>query len=74
MMDTSAAFYRRQSRRYAEVAHAYLQSVYVATSHPALTDDSVLLSMAWRLAPGGVMHCTDPKGAGHCLFHLRKRA
>lgn len=63
MTDTSAEFYRRQSRRYAEVAHAYLQSVYVTSSHPTLTDDSVLLSMACRLAPG--TRCLDAGcGAG----------
>ena len=63
--DANAAveFYRRQSRRYAEVAHAFLQSVYVTSSHPTLTDDSVLLSMARRLAPG--TRCLDAGcGAG----------
>jgi tellurite methyltransferase len=57
MTDTSAEFYRRHSRRYAQVAHAFLQSVYVSASHPALTDDSVLLSMAGTLAPGA--RCLD---------------
>ena len=23
---------------------------------------------------GGLMYFTDPKGAGHCVFHMRKRA
>jgi SAM-dependent methyltransferase len=63
MTDSSAEFYRRHSRRYAEVAHAFLQSVYVSSSHPALTDDSVLQSMARRLAPG--TRCLDAGcGAG----------
>ena len=63
MSNTSAEFYRRNARRYAEVAHAYTQSVYVDSSHPALTDDSVLLSRAVALSPGG--RCLDAGcGAG----------
>lgn len=57
MSDTSAEFYRRNARRYAEVARAYTQSVYVDSSHPALTDDSALLSRALALSPGG--RCLD---------------
>jgi SAM-dependent methyltransferase len=60
---TSAEFYRRNARRYAEVARAYTQSVYVDSSHPALTDDSTLLSRALALSPGG--RCLDAGcGAG----------
>jgi len=60
---TSAEFYRHNARRYADVAHAYTQSVYVESSHPALTDDSVLLSRALALSPGG--RCLDAGcGAG----------
>jgi SAM-dependent methyltransferase len=40
--DYSAAFYTKHADRYAEVAHQYLQSVYIESSHPALTGDLVL--------------------------------
>ena len=53
MNDTSAEFYRRNARRYAEVAHTFRQSVYVESSHPGLTDDAVLLDRARALSPGG---------------------
>ncbi len=63
MKDTSAEFYRHNFRRYAEVAHAFLQSVYVESSHPALTDDAVVLARALELAPG--RRCLDAGcGAG----------
>ena len=71
--ESSAEFYRRHSRRYAEVAHAFLQSVYVSSSHPALTDDSVLLAMARRMAPG--TRCLDAGcGAGARDVHALWRA
>jgi SAM-dependent methyltransferase len=61
--DTSAEFYRRNAERYAEVAHGYLQSVYVKSSNPLLTDDSVLLSRSRLLSPG--RRCLDAGcGAG----------
>ncbi len=50
--DFSPGFYRRMARRYAEVAHEYLQSVYIDASVPGLTDDLVLLARAKDLAPG----------------------
>jgi len=63
MSDTSAEFYKRHSRRYAEVAHTFKQSVYVESSHPQLTDDAVLLSRAAALSPG--RRCLDAGcGAG----------
>ena len=63
MSDSSAEFYKRNAQRYAEVAHTYKQSVYVDSSHPALTDDSVLLSRAVALSPG--VRCIDAGcGAG----------
>ena len=61
--DTSAEFYRRNAGRYSEVAHGFLQSVYVQSSHPLLTDDSVLISRALALSPG--RRCLDAGcGAG----------
>lgn len=61
--DFSPDFYRRQARRYAEVAHEYGQSVYLDASVPGLTDDLVLLARAMELAPG--LSCLDAGcGAG----------
>jgi SAM-dependent methyltransferase len=52
MSDYSADFYRKHARRYAEIAHQYLQSVYVAASHPDLKGDIALLERLKELAPG----------------------
>lgn len=52
MTDYSADFYRSHARRYAEVAHQFLQSVYVTSSHPAVRSDSDLLRRLKELAPG----------------------
>ncbi len=38
----SESFYAHHADRYAEVAHQYLQSVYIESSHPALTGDLAL--------------------------------
>lgn len=38
----SESFYAFYAKRYAEVAHQYLQSVYIQSSHPALTGDRAL--------------------------------
>ncbi len=63
MMDTSPEFYRRNARRYAEVAEGFLQSVYVDSSHPLLANDSDLIRRAVSLAPG--VRCLDAGcGAG----------
>ena len=50
--DFSPAFYKAYSQRYAEVAHQFLQSVYVKSSHPALTGDVDLLARLKELTPG----------------------
>lgn len=52
MSDYSADFYRKHARRYAEVAHQYLQSVYVSASHPDLKGDIDLLERLKELASG----------------------
>ena len=52
MLDYSEQFYRQNARRYAEVAHQFLQSVYVKSSHPALKNDWDLLERLKELAPG----------------------
>ena len=48
----SEHFYRQHAARYAEVAHQFLQSVYLTSSHPALTNDLDLLERLQALAPG----------------------
>ena len=51
MSDYSADFYRKHARRYAEVAHQYIQSVYVLASHSDLGGDNDLLERLKELTP-----------------------
>ena len=61
--DVSESFYHRYARRYAEVSHAFLQSVYTDASHSGLHNDWDLLARAKSLAPG--KRCLDAGcGAG----------
>ena len=50
--DYSAAFYRDHAERYADVAHQFLQSVYIKSSHAALKGDVDLLERLKELTPG----------------------
>jgi hypothetical protein len=52
LSDYSADFYRQHACRYAEVAHQYFQSVYIAASHPDLKGDIDLLERLKELVPG----------------------
>ena len=52
MADYSARFYENHARRYSEVAHGLLQSVYIKSSHPAVRTDLDLLERLKELAPG----------------------
>lgn len=52
MEDYSEKFYARYAERYAEVAHQYLQSVYVEASCPKLTGDLALIEHLKTLVPG----------------------
>jgi len=52
MTDYSARFYENHARRYSEVAHGLLQSVYIKSSHPAIRTDLDLLERLKELAPG----------------------
>jgi SAM-dependent methyltransferase len=52
MRDYSEQFYHQHARRYAEVAHQFLQSVYVESSHPRLKNDWDLLERLKELTPG----------------------
>merc|ERR1712137_409476 len=49
--DISPEFYARHSERYAEVAHNYLQSVYIEKSLPNLTGDVALQERLKELIP-----------------------
>ena len=51
--DYSAAFYARQARRYAEVSHNFIQSVYANASHPGLKGDTDLMDRLQELVPPG---------------------
>ena len=50
--DYSEEFYRHHARRYAEVAHQLIQSIYIRSSHPALKGDYDLLERLKELTPG----------------------
>lgn len=50
--DTSASFYRVHSARYADVSHAFGQSIYLESSHAWLKNDWDLLRRSEALAPG----------------------
>jgi ubiquinone/menaquinone biosynthesis C-methylase UbiE len=52
MSDYSESFYREHAERYADVAHQYLQSIYIDASHPKLKGDTDLHDRLKMLAPG----------------------
>ena len=52
-VDYSEEFYKQHARRYSEVSHQLLQSVYVSSSHPALKTDMDLLECLTGLVSGG---------------------
>ena len=51
-LDFSEGFYKSQARRYSEVAHGLVQSIYIKSSHEALTGDLDLLERLKELTPG----------------------
>jgi len=51
-MDYSEEFYAHHAKRYAEISHQMLQSIYIKSSHAKLTDDLVLIEHLKRLTPG----------------------
>lgn len=51
--DFSERFYQVHARRYAEVAHQFLQSIYIKSSHPALKSDTDLLERLRGMVPSG---------------------
>ena len=53
MQKTSEEFYSRHARRYAEVSHGFIQSIYNNVSHPGLTGDLDLIGRMKELTPEG---------------------
>ena len=66
--DYSTDFYRRHARRYANVSHEFLQSVYVKSSHPALKNDWDVWDRLKQLAPG-VRGLDAGCGADYFRYH-----
>ena len=62
--DYSEAFYRRHAQRYADVAHGFVQSVYIHSSHPALKSDMDLIDRLQELLPTGSRGLDAGCGAG----------
>ena len=50
--DYSPEFYRDQAGRYSEIAHEFLHSVYLKSSHPGLRHDWDAWGQLKKLAPG----------------------
>ena len=62
--DYSSKFYRHHARRYAQVSHGFIQSVYTKTSHPGLKDDFSLIRRLQELVPPGSRGLDAGCGAG----------
>ena len=62
--DYSESFYREHARRYAEVTHNFIQSVYIDASHPALKGDTDLMDRLQELVPAGSRGLDAGCGAG----------
>ena len=62
--DYSAKFYTQHARRYAEVAHGFVQSQYVSNTHPELKDDLDLMSRLKGLLPCGAKGLDAGCGGG----------
>ncbi len=72
--DFSEDFYRRHARRYAEVSHNFIQSVYIDASHPALGGDADLMERLQELVPAGCRGLDAGCGAGaRDVFHYWQR-
>ena len=68
--DYSETFYQQHARRYAEVSHNFIQSVYIETSHPALRGDEDLMDRLHELIPVGSRWLDAGCGAGaRDVFH-----
>ena len=63
-LDYSESFYRHHARRYAEVSHNFIQSVYTEASHPGLESDRDLMDRLMELVPSGSGGLDAGCGAG----------
>ncbi len=52
MLGHSEKFYARYADRYAEVSHQLIQSIYIESSHPKLTNDLDLIEHLKVMVPG----------------------
>ena len=62
--DFSESFYKEHARRYAEVSHNFIQSVYSDVSHPGLTGDMALVYRLQELVSPGSKGLDAGCGAG----------
>jgi len=60
----SPDFYRAHSRRYAEVSHEFLQSVYISSTHAGLKSDLDLIEGLKKLIAPGALGLDAGCGAG----------
>ena len=60
----SPVFYRTHARRYAEVAHEFLQSVYISSTHAGLKSDLDLIEGLKKLISPGALGLDAGCGAG----------
>lgn len=63
-MSTYRSFYSQNAQRYAQVAHEFIQSVYVNASHPGLASDLDLMKRMKELVPAGGKGLDAGCGAG----------
>ena len=62
--DFSESFYRSHARRYAEVSHNFIQSVYSDVSHPSLKGYTDLIDRLQELVPTGSQVLDTGCGSG----------
>ena len=62
--DFSESFYRSHARRYAEVSHNFIQSVYTDVSHPSLKGDTDLFDRLQELVKTGSQGLDAGCGSG----------
>ena len=64
MEELSQDFYSRHARRYSDVCHGFVQSVYTNASHPGLRDDMDVIARLKDLVPRGAKGLDAGCGAG----------
>ena len=71
--DFSESFYRSHARRYAEVSHNFIQSVYTDVSHPSLKGDTDLFDRLQELVKTGSQGLDAGCGSGARPAHTGHR-